>query len=361
MKKTITTIFLLFSFISSIFGIFPMTYQYLIKDFILFEITKDDAPLSDIDLKTDSGEDISKLSTITLKFSNKGDEALDENLFSEHNPFRINLNNNQVIDKKIKFQKGNSLIDEKQVYFNQEKNTIEFKPFILEKGKFFTVSFITIKKENYNDIKIEGQIKGIEPTFGIKEDKFNKLLNNYSFIIIFLFLSIFIGIPFALLLFLSNFLSIHFLRSNVFYIIKIKDHPKTSPILKTYINDILQSKYSVKIFATEYIKYMFDNKIYFYSKDLLNLFIIHKHFFDDIDINSKLYIQALNNKIINSSNHVDKDIYNFLDKIYSLNIFNKLRNMFDYIFEYRNINKENKNILNNSDKIFLGRNNDSNQ
>ena len=35
--------------------------------------------------------------------------------------------------------------------------------------------------------------------------------------------------------------------------------------------------------------------------------------------------------------------------------------MFDYIFEYRNINKENKNILNNSDKIFLGRNNDSNQ
>mgnify|MGYP000396670796 CR=1 FL=1 len=49
------------------------------------------------------------------------------------------------------------------------------------------------------------------------------------------------------------------------------------------------------------------------------------------------------------------------DKIYSLNIFNKLRNMFDYIFEYRNINKENKNILNNSDKIFLGISNDSNQ
>ena len=83
-------------------------------------------------------------------------------------------------------------------------------------------------------------------------------------------------------------MSIHFLRSNVFYIIKIKDNPKTSPILKTYINDILQSKYSVKIFATEYIKYMFDNKIYFYSKDLLNLFIIHKHFFDDIFISEEI-------------------------------------------------------------------------
>lgn len=50
-----------------------------------------------------------------------------------------------MIDQKIKFQKGNSLIDEKQIYFNQEKNTIEFKPFILEKEIFY--SFIYYNKE----------------------------------------------------------------------------------------------------------------------------------------------------------------------------------------------------------------------
>lgn len=168
-----------------------------------------------------------------------------------------------------------------------------------------------------------------------------------------------VGIPILLTVFISDLITKHILQSKIFYIIKQKNETK-SEILKNYLTDVLEGKYSMRIFATEYIDFLIDNKISFYTRDVTYIFLTHKHLFDNIDLLSEkypnFYNTAYQNKIFNSSskNVLNNDVNTFLNKISTLSIFNRIENLIYYIFEYIKISKEDKAILEKSKKSFLG-------
>lgn len=359
MKNRLTLIASILGIVASLYTIWPLLNSTFIKDDVLFEITLKDTPLTNaknIELLTTSGEEASKLAIVTLTFLNKGDEILKEASFSKNNPFKIELNQNTIINANINFINENSLINEKQIKYNKDTNSIDFTPFTLEENKKFSISFITLKKEDYK-IGINGQIENIELSFGYKEKKINKFLNGP--IVALLILIFVVGVPVLLTVSISDLITKHILQSKIFYIIKQKNETK-SEILKCYLTDVLDGKYSMRTFATEYIDFLIDNKISFYTKDVTNIFLTHKYLFDNIELFSRKYSNfydiTYQNKIFNadSENILNNDVKTFLNKISSLSIFNKIENLIYYIFEYMKISKEDKSILEKSKKSFLG-------
>lgn len=359
MKNKLTLIASILGIVASLYTIWPSLNNTFIKDDVLFEITLKDTPVTNvknIELLTTSGEEASKLAIVTLTFWNKGDEILRESSFSKNNPFKINLNQNIIINDNIDFSNENSLINKNQIKYTKDTNSIDFTPFTLEENKKFSISFVTSKKDDYK-IEISGQIENIQLSFGYKEKKINKFLNGP---IVALSILIFVvGIPILLTVFISDLITKHILQSKIFYIIKQKNETK-SEILKNYLTDVLEGKYSMRIFATEYIDFLIDNKISFYTRDVTYIFLTHKHLFDNIDLLSEkypnFYNTAYQNKIFNSSskNVLNNDVNTFLNKISTLSIFNRIENLIYYIFEYIKISKEDKAILEKSKKSFLG-------
>lgn len=348
--------------VASIYTLLPLFNNTFIKDGVLLEIkTHERSMMNDesLDVKvfTDSGEDASKLTKLTLTFWNKGDEVLKESSFSKSNPFRINLNKNILIKDKINFIQENSLINEGQISYDKTQNTINFSPFILESDKKFSISFTTFKKENY-EIKINGQIENIPLSFGYKEKKLTKFLSK-PFIAIFV-LIIIVSIPLAFTLYLSDLLSKHFLQSKIFYIIR-KRNETNSKNLKSYIEDVLKGHYSMRIFATEYIDFLIDNKINFYTKDLTNIFITHKYLFDNVSVlsmeYSNFYDIAYNREIFHpnkTENTLDKSVDIFLNEVCNLSIIDKIKNLLFYFSKYLTISDEDKELLIKSKVSFLG-------
>lgn len=348
--------------VASIYTLLPLFNDTFIKDGVLLEIKKEDSPILNIEgfktkILTDSGEDVSKLIRLKLTFWNKGDEVLKESRFSKSNPFKINLNDNILIKNEIKFMQGNSLINERQVIYNKTENTINFLPFTLESNRKFSISFMTLKKEKY-EITIDGQIENIPLEFGDKEKKINKFLSEpYTIVLI---LIVIVAIPLLLTIYLSELISKHFLQSKIYFIIQ-KKHKTNSETLKTYIDNVLNGNYSMRIFAKEYIDFLIDNKINLYTKDLTNMFITHKYLFDNIDNlslkYSNFYDSAYSSEIFDPNKKepvIDKDIDKFLDEVCNLSIYDKVINMFYYLYKYFSITNEDKELLMNSKKSFLG-------
>lgn len=359
MKNKLTLIASILGIVASLYTIWPSLNNTFIKDDVLFEITLKDTPVTNvknIELLTTSGDEASKLAIVTLTFWNKGDEILKESSFSKNNPFKINLNQNIIINDNIDFSNENSLINKNQIKYTKETNSIDFTPFTLEENKRFSISFVTSKKDDYK-IEISGQIENIQLSFGYKEKKINKFLNGP--IMALLILIFVVGIPLVLTIIISDFITKHILQSKIFYIIKQRN-TTNSEILKSYLNDVLDGKYSMRTFATEYIDYLIDNKISFYTKDVTNIFLTHKYLFDNIELFSKKYQNfygiTYQNKILNSDskNILNNDINIFLNKISSLSMLNKIENLIYYIFEYMKISKEDKSALEKSKKSFLG-------
>lgn len=359
MRNKLTLIASILGIVASLYTIWPSLNNAFIKDDVLFEITLKDTPVinaKNIEFTTNKGVEASKLATVTITFWNKGDEILRESNFSKNNPFKINLNQNIIINDDIEFINENSLINKEQVKYNKDTNSIDFMPFTLEENKRFSISFITLKKDDYK-IEINGQIERIPLSFGNKEKKINKFLNGP--IVAILILIFVVGLPVILTIIISDLITKHILQSKIFYIIKQRNETK-SEILKCYLTDVLDGKYSMRTFATEYIDFLIDNKISFYTKDVTNIFLTHKYLFDNIELFSRKYPNfydiTYQNKIFNdkSENILNNDVNTFLNKISSLSIFNKIENLIYYIFEYMKISKEDKSTLEKSKKSFLG-------